>query len=228
MAVSVSSGYNCDASIYWPDVSASSVLQLASQLYPEETLTATDANTVQCQVVSPVTYIPIPPGSGGSFAGLMTVELPASVRAGKQIVRGVVRRITTRQVTIPAPPPPPPPPQRAAAGAIPQVAIPGQYLWREFTGSFLVKIPVQKESTILPGDENLLAILKWRLTSSAPATVGSGAAALDQYLSDRINGMGGNASRYSTFSYRLSAAVERSPVTRSPARLHRQGQRSCL
>ncbi|MGA8875874.1 MAG: hypothetical protein WB555_10085 [Candidatus Korobacteraceae bacterium] len=182
------------ASIYWPDVSASSVLQLASQLYPEETLTATDANTVQCQVVSPVTYIPIPPGSGGSFAGLMTVELPASVRAGNEF-EVVVRRITTRQVTIPAPPPPPPPPQRAAAGSVPQVAIPGQYLWRYITGSFLVKIPVQKESTILPGDENLLAILKWRL-----GIIGTGNRWYPvllrwiSYLSDRINGMGGNAS----------------------------------
>ena len=51
------------ASIYWPGVSAASVLQLAAQLYPAQTLSAADANTVQCQVVSPVTYIPIPPGS---------------------------------------------------------------------------------------------------------------------------------------------------------------------
>ncbi len=35
------------ATIYWPDVSCPSVLHLASQLYPAETLTASDAHTVQ-------------------------------------------------------------------------------------------------------------------------------------------------------------------------------------
>jgi hypothetical protein len=72
------------ANIYWPGVSATSVLQLAQQLYPAQTLSAADANTVQCQVVSPVTYIPIPPGTGGSFAGLLTVDLPATVRYGNE------------------------------------------------------------------------------------------------------------------------------------------------
>ncbi len=41
------------ASIYWPGVSAASVLKLAAGLYPAQTLTAADANTIQCQVVRP-------------------------------------------------------------------------------------------------------------------------------------------------------------------------------
>jgi len=183
------------ASIYWPAVSASSVLQLASQLYPEEKLTAADANTVQFQVVSPVTYIPIPPGAGASFAGLLTVDLPASVRSGNEF-DVVVRRITTKQVTVPPPPPPPPPKLATAAAVTPQAVTKDSFIWRYITGSFLVKIPVQKESTILPGDENLLAVLKWRLGLIGPGNrwypvllrwIG--------YLSGRINGMGGNASQ---------------------------------
>ena len=46
----------------------------------------------------PVTYIPIPAGTGGSFAGLLTIDLSASVRYGDEFDI-VVRRITTRQVS---------------------------------------------------------------------------------------------------------------------------------
>ena len=40
------------ASIYWPAVSAESVLQLAARLYPAQTLSAADANTIKCKVAS--------------------------------------------------------------------------------------------------------------------------------------------------------------------------------
>ena len=84
-------------------MSAASVLKLAAELYPAQTLTAADANTIQCQVVSPVTYIPIPAGAGGSFAGLLTVDLPNTVRYGDEFDI-IVRRITTKQVVVPTPP----------------------------------------------------------------------------------------------------------------------------
>ena len=187
------------ASIYWPAVSAASVLKLAAELYPAQTLTATDANTIQCQVVGPVTYIPIPVGAGGSFAGLLTVDLPNSVRYGDEF-DVIVRRIATKQVAVPPPPPPPPPPPKiavraaAAKAAVPAAA--SLLVWRYVTGSFLVRIPVQGESTILPIDENLLAILKWRL-----GLINSGnrwypvLLRYISYLTGRIDGMGGNASQ---------------------------------
>ena len=181
------------ANLYWPAVSANSVLQLASQLYPEQKLTAADANTIQIPVAGPVAYIPIPSGSGGSFAGLLTVDLPSSVRYGDEFDI-LVRRITTRQVITPTPPPPP----RVAQSA-PRVAQPGVAavsMWRYVTGSFLVKIAVQDEGIILPTDENLLAILKWRLGLIDPSNrwypvlvrwIG--------YLSGRITGMGGDPTK---------------------------------
>ena len=177
------------ASIYWPAVSAASVLQLAARLYPKQTLSAADANTIRCEVVSPVTYIPIPVGAGGSFAGLLTVDLPASVRYGNEFDI-VVRRITTRQVVEPTTPlKPAPVPAKGAA-------VEKQLLWRYVTGSFLVKIPVQEESTILPDDENLLAVLKWRLGLIGPDN--RWYPVLLRYiscLSGRIDGMGGHASK---------------------------------
>lgn len=132
---------------------------------------------------------PIPPGTGGSFAGLLTVDLPATVRYGNEF-DVVVRRITTKQVVQPAAPNNPPSPQVAAA------ARDENLLWRYITGSFLVRISVREESTILPADENLLAILKWRLDLIGPANRWYPALLrYISYLSGRINGMGGNASQ---------------------------------
>jgi hypothetical protein len=182
------------ASIYWPGVSASSVLQLAAQLYGGHMLTATDANTIQCKVVSPVSYVPIPAGAGGSFAGLFTVDLPDGITVGQEFDI-VVRRITTKQIALPPPPPPPPQIQRskAAAVVIPQVVISQKLVWRYITGSFLVKIPVQREGKILPVDENLLAVLKWRLGLIGPGNRWYPVLLRwISYLSGRIIGMGGD------------------------------------
>jgi hypothetical protein len=165
-------------SIYWPEVSAASVVKLAQQLYPAQTLTVADAQTIQCTVGSPVTYIPIPSGAGGSYAALMTIDLPPSIRVGFDVL---VRRITTKQVVK----------QRN-----PDDRSGDQLLWRYVSGSFLARLAVQRESTILPADENLLAILTWRLT-----LIGAGnrwypvLLRYISYLSARIVGMGGDPSK---------------------------------
>jgi hypothetical protein len=199
------------ASIYWPAVSAASVVQLAAELYPTTTLSAADANTIKCEVVSPVTYIPIPAGASGSFAGLLTVDLPATVRRGDEFDI-VVRRITTRQVSDdPVPQPHADLEVHAQTGGRParrgrraatssartnEAVRETPLVWRYITGSFLVKIPVQEESTILPGDENLLAILKWRLGLVGPTNRWYPVLLrYISYLSGRIDGMGGNASQ---------------------------------
>jgi hypothetical protein len=182
------------ANLYWPAVNATSVLQLAAQFYAGHTLTAVDANTIQIQVVSKVTYVPIPSGTGRSFAGLFTLDLPASIRVGEEF-EIVVRRITTKQVPE-APPPPPPPQIKRSRAAARKAVVHRPLLWRYITGTFLVKIPVQKENTILPGDENLLSILKWRL-----GLIGPGSRWYPvllryiSYLSQRITGMGGNPAK---------------------------------
>jgi hypothetical protein len=182
------------ATLYWPAVKSASVLQLAAQFYSGHTLTAVDANTIQCQVVSKVTYIPIPSGTGGSFAGLFTLDLPASITVGNEFDI-VVRRITTKQMHQ-APPPPPPPSIKIARAAAPKAVVQRRLLWRYITGTFLVKIPVQKESTILPVDENLLSILKWRLGLIGPGNRWYPILLrYIHYLSQRITGMGGNPSK---------------------------------
>jgi hypothetical protein len=179
------------ARIYWPEASAASILELAKQLYPVNSFSAADANTIQWKVTSPVTYIPIPYGDGGSLAGLLTIDLPATVRSGNEF-NVLVRRITTRQL----------PTRKSSDDAARQASAPsaavagGQLVWRYVAGSFLAKISVQRESEILPADENLLAILKWRLSLIGPSN--RWYPVLLRYISNlsgRINGMGGNASQ---------------------------------
>ena len=166
-------------SIYWPAVSAASVVKLAQQLYPAQTVTALDTQTIQVTVGSPVSYIPIPSGTGGSYAGLMTIDLPDGIRVGNEF-DVLVRRISTKQVVT----------QRDPKDRTLQL------LWRYVSGSFLARLAVQKESTILPADENLLAILTWRLTVIGPSN--RWYPVLLRYISDlsaRIVGMGGDPSK---------------------------------
>ena len=86
-----------EASIYWPGVDASEVLQLASALYTTRLLAASDNHTIQCQVPRGLTYVPIPSSVGQNFAGLFTLELPQSVFAGQEFNLSV-RRINTQGV----------------------------------------------------------------------------------------------------------------------------------
>jgi hypothetical protein len=221
------------ASIYWPGVSAAQVLNLANQRYAYHSLAASDANTIQCQVVKGSTYVPIPAQAGQNFAGLLTVEMPPTVVKGQQFTV-IVRRVTT--YTEPVPPPPPPlqspaamaGPAHSASIHSPQVPggplphghkagkrnIPATRTWRYITGAFQVNIPVQKEDEILPFDMNTLAIFKWRLEVMPktnrwyPVLV-----RYIQYLSDRINGLGGDA-----------GAIEPSPTgLPGPVDLHHKG-----
>jgi hypothetical protein len=169
------------ARIYWPAVSSADVLALAARLYPSHPLSAADAHTVQCKVTSGVSFVPIPSGGDQSFAGLLTVQLPAGIRVGNEF-DVVVRRITTRR-----------PVERDDVDIL---AARGRPIvdWRYIVGTFTVRIPVQHEHTILPEEESLLSILKWRLTLVPPSDRWYPVLLrYVDYVSARVNGMGGNA-----------------------------------
>ncbi len=179
------------ASIYWPEVSAAAVVSLAQELYPGQALTASDAHTIRCSVAGPVSYLPIPTGTGGSYATLLTIELPGSVRYGSDF-DVLVRRITTRRVLTATNGDAPLP---RAAGTVADASVAQQPVWRYISGSFLARLAVRPESTILPADENLLAILKWRLGVIGGAN--RWYPVLLRYISDlsgRVTGMGGDPS----------------------------------
>jgi hypothetical protein len=178
------------ANIYWPRVNASDVLDLASRLYPTNTLSAADAHTVQCNTVNGITYIPIPPGSGQNFAGLFTVDLPfgtQGVRAGQKF--GIlVRRVSTRRADSD---------QKLAAYARANTGeVHSMPNWRYVVGMFQVTIPVKKDELLLRGEENTLAIMKWRLQQTPPSN--RWYPVLQRYISylaGRVDGFGGNANQ---------------------------------
>lgn len=173
------------ANIYWPQVSAQEVLNLAAKLYGIHPLTTSDANTIKCKITKGVTYIPIPQGTGKNFAGLFTVDLPNTLHVGQEF-NIKVRRISSRQYRTK-------PVERtfldAAAISKKRTVMRN---WRYVTGTFQIKIPVGSEQTLLLPEENTLAILKWRLQHMSPAY--RWYPVLQRYISyvtGRVKGFGG-------------------------------------
>jgi hypothetical protein len=172
------------ASVYWPQASSADVLALAAKLYPSSSLVATDAHTVQCTVGRGMTYVPVPGNASESLAGLITVQLPTSIRVGNQF-EIVVRRITSRRVDER--------PVQVAAGGRSRAAVDQTILWRYVVGTFQMSVPVRPDDAILPGEENQLAILKWRFQQLPPQD--RWYPVLERYvavLSQRITGLGGD------------------------------------
>jgi len=186
------------ADIYWPAANATEVLAIAARIYGAQVLSAADPHTIRCSTVRGVTYIPIPPGTGESLAGLLTIDLPSNVVKGQEF-NIVVRRIGTRRIKLPPPPPPPGPriaieheahPTRRVAAAV-DLGKTERYV----VGSFQVRIPVRKKDEILAGEEMTLAILKARL--KAMSLTNRWRPVLERYLGlicARVDGLGGHAS----------------------------------
>ena len=190
------------ASIYWPQASASEVVQLSARMYGIQALSAADAHTVQCQTTSGLTYVPIPPGGADGFAGLLTIDLPPTVVKGQEF-NVVIRRIGTRELKV-APPPPPPPPIKigsltaahvVASAARKKAAVETKGIVERYVvGTFQVKIPVKTKDVILPAEENRLAIFKARLEAWPKAN--RWYPVLVRYvelIAARVDGLGGNA-----------------------------------
>lgn len=221
------------ASIYWPKVAATDVLELADKLYSFHALSAADNNTLQCVVTDGVTYVPIPANAGDNYAGLLTIDLPLSVVAGEEF-DVVVRRVVTTQVTpIPVPKagragtfekprksPLTAKEKKAAAEAAKARAEAAQVrIWRFVAGAFRVKIPVRTGESLLPSEENTLAIMKWRLQVMAPSNrwypvlqryVG--------YLAGRVRGLGGDPDQ-------IPASLEGAPVKGRKPKPYREAER---
>jgi hypothetical protein len=173
------------AEIYWPQVNASQVLALASALYPASTLSAADPHTIRCNVDGGMTYIPVPSGGMESFAGLITLQLPPGIHVGNEF-NVIIRRITSRRVTelVIA--------SSTASSPVPSTSPATSVNWRYVVGTFQIKIPVQPDATILPSEENLLAILRWRLQRLDPTN--RWYPVLQRYISvvvGRVRGCGG-------------------------------------
>jgi hypothetical protein len=161
------------ATIYWPAVNADHVLELANRFYGARRLTKIDNDTIQC-ISGSVTYIPIPPGTGPKLAGLLTLDLPQTVRTGEEF-NVLVRRLSSRSIGKSA-------------------NVTDARKWRYVVGAFQIRIPVSTSSALLPTEESILAVYKWKI-EQIPAG-NRWLPVLKRYIqqvSGRVNGFGGNA-----------------------------------
>lgn len=178
---------NSTASIYWPQVQALDVVRLAGRMYATNQLSISDPHTLQCTVTGGLTYVPIPPGEGENFAGLFTIDLPPTVRTGREY-NVIVRRISSRQVSI----------GNVVAGvskrAVGKQGRTTQRNWRYIVGTFQIKIPVANNKVLLLPEENTYSILRWRFGQLSPSSRWH--PVIQRYLwylAGRVNALGGNA-----------------------------------
>jgi hypothetical protein len=178
------------ASIYWPQANAVQILQTASRLYASHLLSAADANTIQCQVTGGVTYVPIPSGASQNLAGLLTIDLPQTVVTGQEF-NIVLRRLVTRRLIEPPPPRIRSREVLAAISGNPRAGL--SINWRYVAGTFQAKIPVATATTILPREEDTLAIFKWRLGRMLPSNRWYPVLKrYIEYIEGRVRGLGGD------------------------------------
>lgn len=136
------------AQIYLPSVSADEVRALAAHRGSAPRLSRVDEHTLSCSAET-VTYVPIPPGPGATHAGLLSVQLPIGVRRG-ELFTVLVRQVTPMGF------------EDRRAGRFRDAArrAPVPH-WKRVNGAFQVNVPVHTKAVLLPGEERVLAVLRW-------------------------------------------------------------------
>ncbi len=176
------------ATLYMPGANAKQILNTANERYVKHRLTALDDHTLQCPAEG-VTYVPIPPGAGTNYAGLLTVDLPSSVRKG-EVYKIVARQIGDAFGPLVEPPPVIGSPTARGATEAEQGV---QIRWRKVKGAFQITIPVRTKDDILEPEERLLAVLKW-IGKSIPET-NRWSPVFNRYVGvvgDRVRALGGD------------------------------------
>lgn len=139
-------------SLYWPSRSAIDVVRLASLLHAGSNLEVADAHTVRAPRAGRLSFVPIPFADAALLPGMITLELPATLK--REATHGVlVRRFSARPVRV----------DRKPGSVGPADA------WRYAVGSFEISAPVVGAGAALWPAENTLAILKWRLERTPKA-----------------------------------------------------------
>jgi hypothetical protein len=155
------------AEIYLPGTTADEILSLASRLYTSNRFERVDDHTIVTPTAG-VTYVPVPPGSGANYAGLLTVGPPAKARPGQRF-DVVVRQITNAGADIGREKGRAveghgatwPPPAAETAGAERPPVAPPRIGWRKVTGAFQLAIPVGQKNVLLRREERDLSVLRW-------------------------------------------------------------------
>jgi hypothetical protein len=143
------------ASIFLPGTSADAIVRTADRLYLAHGLARADAHTVTCRARG-LTFVPIPPGVGSNYAGLLTLDLPAGIPRDRAF------RVVAKQVrTVRAKRPEPIPVIEAAAVHAAATGKHDLIEWRRVVGAFQINIPVSTRELLLPIEERLLSVMRW-------------------------------------------------------------------
>jgi hypothetical protein len=138
---------DCVATLYMPGIDTVNVLAMADALYGSHRLTGVDSDTLQCPTGG-MTFVPIPPGLGSRIAGLLSVDLPETVKK-EQVFTVVVHQVTGSSAPTPV-----------AVTHAATHALPGR-VGRYVLGSFQLTIPVQSRRELLGPELRLLSVLRW-------------------------------------------------------------------
>lgn len=159
------------ATIFLPRLDAPRILTTANRLYANHGLSAVDQNTLACKAEG-VTYVPIPSGIGSNYAGLLTLDIPETVKRGEKF-KAVARQITS------------------AVGRSEKMIS-----WRRIIGSFQVNVPVSTKQALLAPEQRLLSVLRWIAKSMSPAS--RWFPVMQRYLDQtatRVDALGGDSTQ---------------------------------
>ena len=164
------------ATLYLPEANAEEIVDLAAEMYRTRNLALIDEHTVQTRTGG-MSWIPIPKGTG-NLTGLLTIDLPPTVRVG-QAFTIVVRQATGGRVR--------PAVEESAVFAAASTG-------RRILGSFQITIPVRTKEVLLAPQQRLLSNLRF-IEQAIPAT-DRWYPAFRRYVgqvASRVDGMGGNS-----------------------------------
>jgi hypothetical protein len=152
--------------LYLPGTNASEVVRLAERLYSRNSLKAVEPASVQMEVTGRVTYVPVPSGGIGDLAGLLTLDLPPTVRRGQRF-RVVLHQVIDAPAARPAVNPASPNVVNrvrvtavAAEAERVQALAERKLTARHIVGAFQFSVLVQTRSEILPIVDRTLANLR--------------------------------------------------------------------
>jgi hypothetical protein len=149
-----------EATIYLPGAHTGEILDLAAKMYGMTTLRRIDDHTLVCRAEG-ATWMPVPPGAGPGYAGLLTIDLPATVRRGQSFTV-VIRQITSSAAKHVEPPTPQPRARTKGARPTPVPTKPtSRPESRHTLGAFQIQIPVRTKQTLLEPEERTYSVLKY-------------------------------------------------------------------
>jgi hypothetical protein len=181
------------AQIYLPAINSVDVLSMADKMYSTHRLKQLDDHTLECRTGG-FTYFPIPAGGAVNYAGLLSIDLPPTVKKG-QSFHVVVRQVTSAFGAFGRRPSSSP--QRPAT----QHALALQqsrkfFEWRKVLGAFQLNIPVKTKDALVVPEERLLSVLRWIFQAIPPHN--RWYPVFSRYLEEiggRVHGLGGDPSK---------------------------------